>query len=299
MVLLGVITWIVGGMVYEQTVGWVNPQYQETGIATVYEDEPEVVAAYESYTRKELMIPSANGYEVEAQMLFAKEPSEKTVVVIHGIGTNMWRHFKEALMYLENGFNVVVYNQRYTHKTGGDSRTFGYLERHDLAAVMGYVEENYPTHLLGAHGFSMGAGTVGMYSGLPVAQEQADFLILDGPYDGMKGAIYTGIESDSTPVPTGYALWAGNLYNYIQEGFWYGAVDVTKEVAKSTMPMYVVVAGEDTVCLPEMGQAVYDAKLIGYKELWIQEGAEHVAIFDQDPMRYTEKMMAFIEKIKE
>ncbi|MGL5675867.1 MAG: alpha/beta hydrolase [Cellulosilyticaceae bacterium] len=293
------ITYIVGQMVYAETVGYVSEHFQDTDVDYVYQNMPEVIASYEAYETEDLMIPSENGYEVEAKMLFAKEPVDKTVVVVHGIGMNMWRHLREAMMYLENGFNVVIYNQRNTGETGGDNRSFGHYEKHDLAAVMNYVSTQYPDQLLGAHGFSMGAGTVGMYSGLDIAQEQADFLILDCPYDSMEGAVRVGIAAEGVPIPTSYAVWAGKVYNQLKSGFSYDEVDLTKEVAKSTMPMYIIHGEEDAVCTVDMGQAVYDAKESGYKEIWIEPETAHVRIYDDHPDKYEANVMAFIQKVQE
>lgn len=292
------VTWIVGKMVYTETVGYTNEHFQNTDIHYVYQNMPEVIEAYNAYETQDLMISSSNGYDVEAKLIFSEEDTDKTVVMVHGIGMNMWRHLREALMYVENDFNVVIYNQRYTGETGGDNRSFGHYEKNDLAAVMDYISTTYPDHMVGAHGFSMGAGTVGMYSGLERAQEQADFLILDCPYDSMEGAVRVGIEAENVPIPTSYAVWAGDTYNKLKSGFSYDEVDLKKEVAKSTMPMYIIHGEEDKVCTVDMGQAVYDAKINGYKELWIEPEVEHVRIYDDHPEKYEDNVMKFIEKAR-
>lgn len=291
------ITGVIGHMVYRETVGYVSVNFQDTDIDYVYQNMPEVIEEYNQYKTEDLMIPSSNGYDVQAKYIFSQQPSDKTVVVVHGIGMNKWRHLREALMYLRNDFNVVIYNQRFTGETGGDNRSFGYHERNDLEAVINYVSTAYPEHLVGAHGFSMGAGTVGMYSGLKSAQEQADFLILDCPYDSMKGAIKVGIQEEGLPIPTDYAVWAGDMYNRIKSGFKYEDVDVANEVSKSTMPMYIIHGEEDSVCTVDMGQHLFDVKEEGYKEIWIEPETEHVEVFDDHPELYEKNVMAFIQKV--
>lgn len=287
-------TSIVGKMVYDETVGYVHEKYQNTSIEEVYADAPEIVDQLEKYEVQDIMIPSTNGYDIEAKYIASPVPSKNTVVIVHGIGMNMWRHFREAVMYLESDFNVLVYNQRYTGKTGGDNRSFGYHERYDIASVMAYLRELYPDHLIGAHGFSMGAGTLGMYSSMDEATRDADFLILDCPYDTMEGAIRVGIEKEGVPIPTSYAVWAGNTYNKIKSKFDYADVKPVEEVRKSEVPMFVIHGEADTTCTVDMGQAIYDAKEQGYKELWIAKGVEHVKVFDEDPVLYQQKVMNFI-----
>ncbi|MGL4344005.1 MAG: alpha/beta hydrolase [Cellulosilyticaceae bacterium] len=289
-------TYIVGSMVYVETVGYVDENYQNTSIEEVYKESPEIIAQLENYQVEDLMIPSVNGYDVEAKLINAPVESDRIVVIVHGIGMNMWRHFREALMYLESGFNVLIYNQRYTGATGGDNRSFGYHERYDVASIMSYLRGIYPEHIIGAHGFSMGAGTLGMYSGLEEATRDADFLILDCPYDTMEGAVRVGIEDANVPIPTSYALWAGNLYNKIKSGFDYEDVQPVVEASKSKVPMFVIHAEDDIICTVDMGQAVYDSKVEGYKELWIEEDTAHVRIFDANPQKYQQRVMDFIKK---
>lgn len=296
--LAGAATYIIGGMVYEETVGYVSPHFQDTDAEYIYRDMPEVLEEYTTYETRAMMIPSSNGYDVEAEYITAKNPSDQTVVMIHGIGQNMYRHLREALMYLRNDFNVVIYNQRYTGETGGDNRSFGYYEQHDLAAVVDYVKAENPDHQVGAHGFSMGAGTAAMYSGHESAQEQVDYIILDCPYDTMKGAIGVGIAAEGYPIPTSYAVWAGDFYNNIKSGFDYDDARPIDGVAKSTMPMYIIHGEADTTCTVDMGQALYDAKDEGYKEIWIEPETEHVRIFDDHPDAYEANVMAFISNIE-
>lgn len=293
----GIVTYIIGDMVYEETVGYIHEGYQNTSVEEVYKDSPEVAARLKDYDVTDLTISSTNGYDIEAKWIKAPEESKKTVVIVHGIGMNMWRHFREALMYLDNNYNVLIYNQRYTGATGGDNRSFGYHERYDIASVMSYLREQYPDHIIGAHGFSMGAGTLGMYSGMEEAAQDADFLILDCPYDTMEGAVRVGIEKEDIPfLPVSYAVWAGDTYNKIKSGFSYEQVEPVSEVAKSKVPIFVIHGEADSTCTVEMGKAIYDAKVEGYKELWIAEGIEHVKIFDTYPEEYEKRVLAFIEQ---
>lgn len=289
------LTYIVGDMVYKETVGYVDEKFQDSSLEKVYQDTPELISSLDDYETSDLMIPSPNGYEIEAKYIEASIESDKTVVLVHGIGMNMWRHLKEARMYLENDYNVLIYNQRYTGKTGGDNRSFGYYEKDDVAAVVGYLRELYPDYIIGAHGFSMGASTLGMYSGMEEATNDVDFLILDCPYDTMEDVVRVGIEAAGVPIPTEFAMWAGNTYNRVKSGFGYEEVRPIDSVAKSKVPMFIIHAKDDIICPVIMGKNLYVSKEEGYKEIWIVEGADHVRAFEEYPEAYNERVMDFIE----
>lgn len=136
-----------------------------------------------------------------------------------------------------------------------------------------------------------------MYLGMEEATRDADFLILDCPYDTMEGTIRVGIESEGVPIPTAFAVWAGNTYNKIKSGFDYKDVRPIDEVAKSKVPLFIIHGEADSVCTVDMGRNLYESKEEGYKKNWISEGTEHVKIFDDHPEEYNKRVMDFIEKV--
>ena len=114
----------------------------------------------------------------------------KTVILVHGHEMNMVSMYPIANTLLDNGINVVLYDQRAHGDNTAKNVTFGYYEKDDLEDVVNYISgmmrDKKPIGLLGQ---SMGAATCGFYVGQEHANKNIKFAILDCPYNNMKSVI--------------------------------------------------------------------------------------------------------------
>ena len=90
-----------------------------------------------------------------------------------------------ADIFLDNGWNVVLYDQRAHGDNTAQSVTFGLYECTDLEEVVDFVNEKSQNTLVGALGQSMGGATVAYYSGTNHASNNLDFAIIDSAYSAM------------------------------------------------------------------------------------------------------------------
>ena len=142
---VGAATWIVGGMVYDGTVGKKASVKADEMEAFYANREDKVLDTLEKYEHETVFINSeVNGYEIETLCITSNQETSDAMIVVHGIGSNYHEVLNVAFNYLENGYNVVVYHQRNTGLTGGDNFTFGLYERFDLEAVADYTRNLYP-----------------------------------------------------------------------------------------------------------------------------------------------------------
>ena len=287
-------TYIIGGMVYDGTVGDM-PYVLAEEMETTYADEHSKLSEYKTET---VMISSEkNGYEIETLNISAKTPSDDVMVVVHGITSNYYEVLNTAHMYLENNYNVIVYHQRQTGLTGGDNFTFGLHEQYDLDEVVAYANEVYPQGTVGVHGFSMGAATTAFHTALNETTKHVDFYVLDAPYHTMESAVSLGIKAENVPfVSVKYALWAGNLMINSKADFGYDDVRPIDAVAQTSVPVMLIHGLADTVTSPDSSQLMYDAISHDAKELWLVEGIGHCKVDDEMPEEYEANVMSFIDE---
>ncbi|MGL4346239.1 MAG: alpha/beta hydrolase [Cellulosilyticaceae bacterium] len=293
----GMVTYLTGKKIYKETVGFVNKDYQHTSLEEVFKEQPEVVEQLKAYEIEGIQIESGNGYEIEGAYIRSAIPTNRMVVLVTGLGMNMWRSATLALKYLQTGFDVVTFNPRFTGKTGGGNRTFGYYERYDVLAIMKQLRQHYLDYLIGGHGCSMGAATLAMYSGMTECHRDVDFLILDAPYDCMKGAITYAIKGAKVPIPSKLGCWMGDLYNKQKSGFSYNDIKPIEDVKKSQVPMFFIHGDKDMICDMKMSQSMYEQKSVGHKEIWITEGYGHLEACETIADDYISRIMAFIHQI--
>ena len=92
------------------------------------------------------------GYFIHALTVKARA----TIIVLHGIGSAKETYFGFARWLAEQGFNVVVYDQRAHGRSGGKYCTFGFYEKRDVSKVIDKVLKRYSQLPIGIHGTSLG-----------------------------------------------------------------------------------------------------------------------------------------------
>lgn len=92
------------------------------------------------------------GYFIHALTVKARA----TIIVLHGIGSAKEVYFGFARWLAEQGFNVVVYDQRAHGRSGGKYCTFGFYEKRDVSKVIDKVLSKYSKLPIGIHGTSLG-----------------------------------------------------------------------------------------------------------------------------------------------
>lgn len=294
-------TYIVGGMVYDGSIGS-KPEVAVEVMAEYYENsEDKPLEKLDNYNYEKSFIKSEkNGYDIEVVNIKSNKETNNVMVVVHGIERNYHDVLNTSFNYLENGYNVVVYNQRQTGNTGGDNYTFGLYERFDLDSVVDYTSEIYKDGLVGVHGFSMGAATATMHTELNEEKKTADFYILDAPFHTMKSAIKMGAKRKDVPlIPVSYAAFAGNIYTKLKSGFFYNDVKPFEAVKNITTPVMLIHGTEDDYTSADGSKIIYDTIPHDKKELWLIDGLKHCEADDLIEDEYFERIYNFIdEKVK-
>ena len=297
-VIFFVVTYIVGNLVYDGTVG-AKPHVKAEAMTDFYEqNEQDVMSQLSKYEMTSKMIESKkNGYEIETLSLKSPIESENVMIIVHGITSNYYEVLDTALLYLEQGYHVVVYHQRQTGTTGGENFTFGLYERFDLDEVVTYAKQLYPNGTLGVHGFSMGAATTAMHSALNEEKKLVNFYVLDAPYHSMESAVELGIKAENIKgLPIRFAKWAGNMVIKAKAGFLYQDILPIEAVRQASVPVLFIHGTADVVTSPQSSQLMFDAMTHDQNELWLVDGIGHCDVVKVMPEIYIEKIMSFIEK---
>lgn len=292
------ITYAVGKMVYKASVGS-SPSIDKDNMIDHYANrEDKILDKLGRYDNEKLFIESPrNGYDIEVVNIKSNINTKDVIVLVHGIESNYHEVLNVAFNYLENGYNVVVYNQRQTGYTGGTEYTFGVYERLDLEEVVNYAAKNYPEGILGVHGFSMGAATATMHTEINEEKKNVDFYILDAPYHTMKSAVNLGIERKNIPlIPLRYVSWAGELYIKRKAGFRYKDSEPYRAVKGISVPVMLIHGTGDKVTSPEGSKIIYDTIPHNNKELWLIDDLGHCVASNLIEKEYFSRIYKFIEE---
>lgn len=246
---------------------------------------------------------SAEGHTIPLDYIYAKDgdgkENNKTVVLVHGLGGNRNSNYPVALFFLNEGYNVITYDQRNTNENLADRSTFGYLEKNDLLDIINYVKRFAPNSELGLWGTSFGGATVGLALGYENTQELIDFAILDCPVSSMEWMINRQMQDiDMMEIPLEYATFTGNIVNRIKLGFSYEDADVVTAISRVKTPLLVINTEVDEVTPQFMGDDIYSASAAETKEIWTVPDSSHANIMFDYPEEYVQRVLSFIEKTK-
>lgn len=79
-----------------------------------------------------------------------------TIILLHGIGGHKESNLGFSRILADNGFHVILYDQRAHGKSDGKYCTFGFYEKKDVSKFVDIAVAKFPSLPIGIHGASMG-----------------------------------------------------------------------------------------------------------------------------------------------
>jgi fermentation-respiration switch protein FrsA (DUF1100 family) len=266
---------------YFDDMNYSKEQFESTWASKVEEDE---ILAYDGHKIPIYYYKSENSYD------------NKTIVLVHWHESNHKAMYPIADFFLEQNFNVVLYDAP-AHGSNTAKRVgFGYYEKDDLKSVITYIKGKMSKeNIIGALGQSMGGTTVAYYSGTDHAKQNLDFAIIDSAYTSMDAIIATEIDKNFLPFPTKLIIRLGSISNKFMYSFSYEDVNAVKSISTSKIPMLIMHSKADKKCPFFMGKELFDAIPHKNKNFIIFDNSSHLEAFWDENQKYKSAISEFIE----
>ncbi|MDR2436532.1 MAG: alpha/beta fold hydrolase [Endomicrobium sp.] len=132
------------------------------------------------------------GYKIFARLYMNEKKTNKYIIALHGYtsaGITMLTYMNE---FRALGYNVVIPDNRYCGKSGGEYASFGYFEKFDLLKWIKRIREIDENAEIGLFGVSLGAATVLMASEY---DEKIKYVIAYCGYANFKNILLTFIKN--------------------------------------------------------------------------------------------------------
>lgn len=226
---------------------------------------------------EQVRLHSRFGYILEGTYIPNPIPSDKTLIFLHGIAAtqNMALHYEEQ--YINQGYNLLIYDSRGHGASGGSCTTWGYYERYDLDQWVDWLLAKNPQSIIGVHGVSMGAATALMHAALNEPTKRVKFYIADSAYSDLTYLITQRIISQTQskhPFWIQILIKYASLAAYFQSDFLYENISPINEVTQVTTPILYLHGEADTLVPPKMSKDLYEATK-GYRELHVFPKTKH------------------------
>ena len=246
---------------------------------------------------QDVSIDSRLGYVLRGTYLPNPIPSDKTVIFVHGITANRLMGLWYANIYLNQGFNVLIYDSRGHGESGGPSTTWGYYEKYDLDQWVDWVEQQHPHGTIGIHGVSMGAATALEHAKMNEATKRVTFYVADSAYADLEDLLTQQI---NTAVPHHNPFWVKLLLKYssvaayADSHFWYAQVSPLRSVRAVSTPILYLHGESDKLVPVQMCYQLYAATK-GYKEIHVFPNSGHAMAIFEHKAEYNRIVTKFIE----
>lgn len=248
--------------------------------------------SFEALPKQDVSILSPFGYTIKAQLIEPHE-SNRYMIISHGVTENKLNSIKYMNLFLNRGFNAVIYDHRRHGESGGKTTSYGHYEKFDLKAVVDWLKkEKGPDLLLGIHGESMGAATMLLYAG--IIEDAADFYIADCPFSSLNDQLRYQIKRDMK-LPPSLILPIGNLFLRLRDKYSIANVSPISVVDKIQHPILFIHSKKDDFILPSMTKKLFDRKQ-GPKMLFLAENGRHAQSLNENADDYEKAIDEFFRK---
>lgn len=258
---------------------------------------PGIRASKEWLAQKEqedVYITSEDGLRLHGTF-FPCDGSVKAVICFHGYTSEGLNDFSSiAKFYMEQGFNLMVVDERAHGKSEGTYIGFGCLDRLDGAIWTEYVVNRLGEDcLIMLHGISMGGATVLMSTGLKLPS-QVKAVVSDCAFTSA-WEVFSHVLKTMYHIPAFPMMQIANRMAKQEAGYGLDQCNAREEVKKARVPILFIHGDADTFVPCSMVYELYEACETP-KELLVIKGASHAEAYYKEPDSYEHAVSRLIER---
>jgi len=243
---------------------------------------------------EDVFIQSKDGLKLHGTF-FKKGNSKKIMIGFHGYtGCGMKDLVGVSNYYLNNGYSVLLVDERAHGDSEGTYIGFGCLDREDALEWIRYViKENGEDCEICLHGVSMGGATVLMSSGLELPK-QVKAIVSDCAFTSA-WEVFAHVLKEMYHIPATPILTAADQMVRKRAGYSLKQCNAAEEVKKAKVPILFIHGNRDTFVPCRMCYELYQS-CASMKDIMIVDGASHAESFYKEQERFEQKLDAFFKK---
>lgn len=254
---------------------------------------------YNELQKEQVYTASKHDYKLYGTYIENLKSTKNTIILVHGLGGSRWSVMKYTDMYLDKGFNVLIYDGRDHGYSGGDNVTYGYYEKDDLDKWVQWVYKKNKGGIIGVHGESMGAVTALLQSKMDETKKRVSFYIADSGYSDLNDIFALRLKEDykiKFTIAAKPLLFYANIINKINNEFDFNQVSPINDIKNVKTPIMFIHGANDKYIPKYMSEEMYKAKS-GIKKLYIAPNSNHGEAYYNNEDEYRENVYSFIDSV--
>lgn len=216
----------------------------------------------------------------------------KTIVVVHGVGSNRGDALVVAPFLHRAGYNVFLFDLRAHGDSSGHTTTFGVQEALDVRAAVGYAAKISDS--VGLYAFSMGASSA-IHAFAKPGLPEVKAVVLDSTFAEFAPLARTQMAflSDNAARPLIKLL---SFYTYLEIGTTLENIAPRRYIGNiAPRPLLLIHGTADELIAPEQAKWNFAAAREPKEIYWI-DGAAHCAGLAVDGVKYEKRVTEFFKR---
>ncbi|OBA04359.1 hypothetical protein A9D36_03770 [Bacillus subtilis] len=284
------------GMMFSNLIMFIKKKTDEDIMKRETDDGHDVFESFERMEKIPFAVPSAYGYDIKGYYV-APHDTSNTIIICHGVTMNVLNSLKYMHLFLDLGWNVLVYDHRRHGQSGGNTTSYGFYEKDDLSEVVSWVKiKTGHRGLIGIHGESMGAATALLYAG-EHCDDGADFYIADCPFARFDEQLAYRLKAEYR-LPSWPLLPIADFFLKLRGGYRAREVSPLAVIDNIKKPVLFIHSKDDDYIPVSSTERLYEKKP-GPKALYIAENGEHAMSYTKNRDTYRKTVQEFLDKIKD
>lgn len=228
----------------------------------------------EKQNLQKVSVTSDDGLKLSATLIKNENNSNKVVICFHGYTADGMTNYGAMSKFLyEQGFNVLLVDQRAHGQSEGKYIGFGVLDRYDAVKWIDFAINTFGKDCkIFLHGTSMGASTVLMTSGLELPQNVKGIIADCGFTSAFN--VFSHILKRDYHLPKFPLMNLTEMWTKKFAGYGYNDVCTLDEVKKTKIPILFIHGDKDDFVPTYMSEQNYEA-CKSDKQILIVKGADH------------------------
>ena len=259
--------------------------------ARKWQEDHYDISWYDSLQKEEYIVEGFEGYALHTVLCKNPMKSGKYVILTHGYSDNRFGSLKYMKIYLDRGYNCIIYDLRGHGENEKTWTSYGVREGRDLVCLIKDTRERYDdVRVLGLHGESLGSATT--VSALGYTQD-VDFAVCDCVFTDLRTVLMGGFHNKMI----GRALLRiSSLCAKKRYGIGFSEMNPIDALQENKVPLLLIHGEKDTVIPPDNSVRMYEMTE-GYRKIHLIPGASHANSVLTEPALYTKYVNSFLEDI--
>ncbi len=242
--------------------------------------------------QQDVTVETFDGLQLKGWFVSQSEKAQRTIIYLHGVGDCKIAGVEFARSMYQHGFNIFLYDSREHGESEGYYCTYGFYEKHDLAAVITYLlsRQDVAIGKIGLFGTSMGAAVAIQTAAI---DHRIAAVVAEGSFSTLR-TIFVDYQTRIVKLPWHFLRNIALVQSQKMANFKARLVAPIEDIKKIHVP--ILVDGEkDSFIKNEYSRKLFEAANEP-KELLIVPGADHNNVWEIGGAMYEKALVSFFEK---